>query len=115
MREGYSWPVEAHESFWIATTPSRSYPVLDRDLEVDVLVVGGGIVGVTTALLVAKGGRRVALVESKGAHDAKRLIGDRLVGDEPAETVVELEPGEGEIVRVEGERLAPTPRAPCAP
>jgi glycine/D-amino acid oxidase-like deaminating enzyme/nitrite reductase/ring-hydroxylating ferredoxin subunit len=61
--------VEAHQSFWIATTPSTSYSPLDRDLEVDVLVVGGGIVGVTTALLVAKGGRRVALVE------ADRVVG----------------------------------------
>jgi Rieske Fe-S protein len=43
---------------------------------------------------------------SKGAHDAKRLIGDRLSRDEPAETAVELDPGNGEIVRVEGERLA---------
>jgi Rieske Fe-S protein len=43
---------------------------------------------------------------SKGAHDAKRLIGDRLGRAERVETVGELEAGEGEIVRIEGERLA---------
>jgi Rieske Fe-S protein len=43
---------------------------------------------------------------SKGAHDAKRLIGDRLGRDEPPEAAAELERGEGEIVRVGGERLA---------
>jgi glycine/D-amino acid oxidase-like deaminating enzyme/nitrite reductase/ring-hydroxylating ferredoxin subunit len=61
--------VEAHESFWLATSPSTSYPALDRDLDVDVAVVGGGIVGVTTALLLAKDGRTVALVE------ADRVVG----------------------------------------
>ena len=61
--------MEAHESFWLATSPSTSYPALDRDLHVDVAVVGGGIVGVTTALLLAKEGPTVALVE------ADRVVG----------------------------------------
>jgi glycine/D-amino acid oxidase-like deaminating enzyme/nitrite reductase/ring-hydroxylating ferredoxin subunit len=56
--------VEAQESFWVATSLSTSYPALDRDLKVDVAVVGGGIVGITTALLLAQDGRTVALVEA---------------------------------------------------
>src|SRR6188472_373571 len=56
--------VEAQESLWVATSLSTSYPALDRDLEVDVAVVGGGIVGITTALLLAQDGRTVALVEA---------------------------------------------------
>jgi glycine/D-amino acid oxidase-like deaminating enzyme/nitrite reductase/ring-hydroxylating ferredoxin subunit len=61
--------VEPRESFWIATTPPTSYAPLDRDLDVDVAVVGGGIVGITTALLLAQAGRTVALLE------ADRVVG----------------------------------------
>ena len=43
---------------------------------------------------------------AKGAHDAKRLIGDRLGHDEPPEAVGELANEEGQIVRIEGERVA---------
>jgi glycine/D-amino acid oxidase-like deaminating enzyme/nitrite reductase/ring-hydroxylating ferredoxin subunit len=40
-----------------------AFPSLDRDLEVDVVVVGGGLTGITTAYLLRKSGARVALVE----------------------------------------------------
>jgi glycine/D-amino acid oxidase-like deaminating enzyme/nitrite reductase/ring-hydroxylating ferredoxin subunit len=39
------------------------FPKLDRDLTVDVVVVGGGITGLTTAYLVAAAGQSVALIE----------------------------------------------------
>jgi glycine/D-amino acid oxidase-like deaminating enzyme/nitrite reductase/ring-hydroxylating ferredoxin subunit len=50
-------------SYWIASTPASNFPALDRDIEVDVAVVGGGIVGVTAALLLARRDRHVALIE----------------------------------------------------
>jgi glycine/D-amino acid oxidase-like deaminating enzyme/nitrite reductase/ring-hydroxylating ferredoxin subunit len=52
-------------SLWFqgATRPSR--PPLDRDLTVDVAVLGGGIVGLTTALLLEREGLRVALLEAR--------------------------------------------------
>jgi glycine/D-amino acid oxidase-like deaminating enzyme len=43
----------------------RSRPSLHDDLTVDVAVVGGGIVGVTAALLLAREGRSVALLEAR--------------------------------------------------
>jgi glycine/D-amino acid oxidase-like deaminating enzyme/nitrite reductase/ring-hydroxylating ferredoxin subunit len=51
-------------SFWMDSTPTPQHPVLDRDLEVDVAVVGGGITGIVTALLLAKEGRDVAVLEA---------------------------------------------------
>jgi glycine/D-amino acid oxidase-like deaminating enzyme len=52
-------------SFWIATAPPRTaLPALDGDVRADVAVIGGGIVGVTTALLLQEDGARVVLLEA---------------------------------------------------
>lgn len=40
-----------------------SFPALDRSLDVDVVVIGGGLTGITAACLLTEAGRRVALVE----------------------------------------------------
>jgi len=50
---------------WLATADQPSFPPLDGDLDVDVAVVGGGITGLTTALLLQRDGARVALVEAR--------------------------------------------------
>jgi len=53
------------ESLW-AGTPSPAYPKLDRDdVFVDVAIVGGGITGVTAALLLKLAGKKVALLEAR--------------------------------------------------
>jgi glycine/D-amino acid oxidase-like deaminating enzyme/nitrite reductase/ring-hydroxylating ferredoxin subunit len=52
------------ESYWIASTPDTNYPTLKENLKVDVAVLGGGITGITTALLLKKRGLKVALVEA---------------------------------------------------
>jgi glycine/D-amino acid oxidase-like deaminating enzyme/nitrite reductase/ring-hydroxylating ferredoxin subunit len=48
----------------MATTPGTQFPSLQGEVTVDVAVLGGGIVGVTVALLLKRAGKRVALVES---------------------------------------------------
>ncbi|HEV2062569.1 MAG TPA: FAD-dependent oxidoreductase [Solirubrobacteraceae bacterium] len=53
----------ATDSLWIDTAPATAHPPLERDLEVDVAVIGGGIAGVTTALFCKQDGLRVALLE----------------------------------------------------
>jgi glycine/D-amino acid oxidase-like deaminating enzyme len=55
--------VRATESLWLATSEATRFPALDRECEVDVAIVGGGITGVTTALLLKREGRRVAVLE----------------------------------------------------
>jgi glycine/D-amino acid oxidase-like deaminating enzyme/nitrite reductase/ring-hydroxylating ferredoxin subunit len=52
-------------SVWLDTGPSQpAYPALEQDVRADVAVIGGGIVGVTTALLLREAGARVVLLEA---------------------------------------------------
>src|SRR4051794_18411424 len=53
----------ADASLWLATAPPTDYAPLDADTEVDVAVIGGGITGLTTALLLKRDGFRVAVLE----------------------------------------------------
>jgi glycine/D-amino acid oxidase-like deaminating enzyme/nitrite reductase/ring-hydroxylating ferredoxin subunit len=50
-------------SYWIDSGPLPPFPRPSRDLQVDVLVIGGGITGVTAAYLAKKAGLTVALLE----------------------------------------------------
>jgi glycine/D-amino acid oxidase-like deaminating enzyme/nitrite reductase/ring-hydroxylating ferredoxin subunit len=52
-----------HESLWLDTTPDAGYPPLRGDRQFDVLVIGAGITGLTTALLCAREGLSVAVVD----------------------------------------------------
>jgi glycine/D-amino acid oxidase-like deaminating enzyme len=52
------------ESYWMESTPTTAYPVLAGDLDVDVVIVGGGIAGLCTAWELTEAGRTVALVEA---------------------------------------------------
>jgi len=50
-------------SYWTDNTPSPRFSALKEDLAVDVLIVGGGITGVTAAYLLKRAGYGVALVD----------------------------------------------------
>ena len=54
----------AAQSLWLDTAPSTDYPQLAGDLEVDVAVLGGGVAGLTVALLLRREGAEVALLEA---------------------------------------------------
>ena len=51
-------------SLWLDSAPERDFPRLDRPLSVDVAVLGGGIVGISTALLLKRAGMTVAVIEA---------------------------------------------------
>ena len=52
-------------SYWTDSSSFPRFPTLDRDLTADVVVVGAGITGLTTAYLLARSGRSVVLLERR--------------------------------------------------
>jgi glycine/D-amino acid oxidase-like deaminating enzyme/nitrite reductase/ring-hydroxylating ferredoxin subunit len=52
------------DSLWRDTTQPRHYPPLSTDVAVDVCVIGAGISGITSAYLLSKAGRSVALLDA---------------------------------------------------
>lgn len=51
-------------SIWHATSEGTKYPQLSGDISVDVAIVGGGITGLTAAVLLQRNGLNVALLEA---------------------------------------------------
>jgi glycine/D-amino acid oxidase-like deaminating enzyme/nitrite reductase/ring-hydroxylating ferredoxin subunit len=49
--------------FWIESAPIQKFPRLQRNINVDVVVIGGGVTGITVAYLLKKSGSTVALIE----------------------------------------------------
>ena len=50
-------------SFWINSVELLRFDPLRNDINTDIVVIGGGISGITTAYCLAKSGKKVALIE----------------------------------------------------
>src|SRR5436190_18701156 len=50
-------------SFWIDTVNPFETTTLNKNLNTDVLIIGGGIAGLTTAYCLLQQGRKVVLIE----------------------------------------------------
>jgi len=64
-------------TYWNDTAEAPAFPRLSGDLQVDIAIVGGGIVGVTAARLLKDQGLKVALIEA-------RQIGRQVTGKSTA-------------------------------
>ncbi|WP_299529015.1 FAD-dependent oxidoreductase [uncultured Streptomyces sp.] len=52
------------ESYWMDTVPPPPLPSLDGDREADVVVIGGGVAGLSAAWELARAGRSVVVLEA---------------------------------------------------
>lgn len=57
-------PEPAPATLWLATAPTTDYAAVAGDVEVDVAVLGGGISGLTAALVLKRRGLTVAVLEA---------------------------------------------------
>jgi glycine/D-amino acid oxidase-like deaminating enzyme/nitrite reductase/ring-hydroxylating ferredoxin subunit len=68
---------EQSRTYWNETAAVPSFPRLSGDIEVDVAIIGGGIVGISTARMLKDKGLRVAVVEA-------RRVGQQVTGKSTA-------------------------------
>jgi glycine/D-amino acid oxidase-like deaminating enzyme/nitrite reductase/ring-hydroxylating ferredoxin subunit len=52
------------KSYWIDSTYETNFPSLENDLDVDIAIVGGGMVGILSAYQLHKYGLKIAILES---------------------------------------------------
>ena len=52
-------------SFWLKNVKPLTFGKLNKNISVDVAVIGGGIFGITTAYMISKQGKKVALIEGR--------------------------------------------------
>lgn len=82
-------------SIWMATATLPSYPPLTEDLDVDVCVVGAGIVGMSVAYLLARAGKRVVVIDDGP-------IGGGNTARTTAHLACEVDDRYSEVIRVRG-------------
>lgn len=87
---------ERSKSFWMAETPVVDAPPLTSDAECDVVVIGSGIAGMSTAYELARFGRRVIVID-------RGKIGTGMTARTTAHLATELDDFYSELIRVRGE------------
>ncbi|MEN6519159.1 MAG: FAD-dependent oxidoreductase [Methanospirillum sp.] len=51
-------------SYWIESAPGPEYPAAPENVRADVAVIGGGIAGLTTAVMLKRAGKSVVVIEA---------------------------------------------------
>ena len=52
-------------SYWIASTSETNFPSLNEDISIDIAIVGGGMVGISTAYQLRDSGLKIAILEAE--------------------------------------------------
>ncbi|HKR49134.1 MAG TPA: FAD-dependent oxidoreductase [Pseudonocardiaceae bacterium] len=89
----------AAESLWLEAMPTDGYPRLEGDRTVDVAVLGAGITGLTTALLLTLRGARVAVLEAD-------RVGGGVTGNNTAKVTALQSTMYSSLLRVHGRKAA---------
>lgn len=55
--------IKMNESYWQKTAQKKNYPSVDKDMNVDIVIVGGGLTGITLAYRLRKAMFNVVLLE----------------------------------------------------
>ena len=96
-------------SVWSETEPAPRHPPLSGDTTADVAIIGGGLTGVTAALLLQRAGQRVALIESRRigkGETGKTTAHLSLVLDTRYRTLISRFGADGARLAAEGHRAA---------
>lgn len=95
-----SSPLAIHHSYWTQRAPLESrYPALKGKHQTEVLVLGGGITGMSVALELLERGKSVTVCEAQ-------VIGSGTTGGSSAHLDAHPEGGPGELIRQLGEEQA---------
>jgi glycine/D-amino acid oxidase-like deaminating enzyme/nitrite reductase/ring-hydroxylating ferredoxin subunit len=86
----------SHSSYWIESVQALAYRKLEENIEVDVVIVGGGIAGVSVAFNLTRSGKKVAIIEDG-------FIGSGETGRTSAHLVSALDDRFYELERMYGE------------
>ncbi len=86
-------------SFWMETAPAIEAPPLSADTTCDVVVIGSGIAGLSTAYELSRFGRSVVVIDRGG-------IGLGMTARTTAHLATELDDFYSELIRVRGEEEA---------
>ncbi len=78
-------------SLWSATATAPRHEPLTEDISADVCVVGAGFAGLTTAYLLAKGGRKVVVIDAADAAGGESGATTAQLSTVPDAGYVELE------------------------
>src|SRR5436190_19538885 len=91
-----------HHSFWTDSFPPIRFESLEQDLDTDVVIIGGGIAGVSIAYRLTELGKKVVLIEDG-------YIGSGETGRTTAHLVTALDDRYEKLERLfgeEGSRMA---------
>jgi glycine/D-amino acid oxidase-like deaminating enzyme/nitrite reductase/ring-hydroxylating ferredoxin subunit len=87
---------ERSVSCWMDHTPVIDAPPLSQDIECDVVIIGSGIAGLSTAYELARFGRSVVVIDRGG-------IGNGMTARTTAHLATELDDFYSELINVRGE------------